>query len=157
MVVIAGSGGGGTFVFRPTGHYIPTLVAGGGGGGGNYWMVCPEMIYKMAAVTLGQLEAMVKVVIFVEIVVGIHLPDSGSGAGYLEDGGCYDSLENIAECSCVRKGVDLLVRDLRVEMVLQIAMVALVVVELVVIFLGEGVALLGVEWHLTRWREAAGQ
>ena len=99
----AGSGGGGTFVFRPAGHHIPTLVAGGGGGGGSYNGLPGNDLPDgsgdaMAAGSNGEGGDLCR------DSSGIHLPDSGSGAGYFGDGGCYDSFEYCGILECQKGG-----------------------------------------------------
>ena len=95
-----GSGGGGTFVFSS--NSVPILVAGGGGGagqndglGGNDK---PDASGDAAGVNgAGGLVCPLS-------NVNLRPNDSGSGAGYAEDGGCLKGRSNCTKVTCSEGG-----------------------------------------------------
>lgn len=99
-----GSGGGGTFVFRPSSGYAPIFVAGGGGGGGTYDGLPGNDQPGGSGNAAGNNGAGGLVC---RDTNGNYVPDSGGGAGYLGQGGCLESGKQCGTLPCSKAGESL--------------------------------------------------
>lgn len=98
-----GSGGGGTFVFFPPSSSVPILVAGGGGGGGPHDGLPGNDKPDGSGSAAGSNGAG-------GLVCKLDdkdLFDSGSGAGYIGEGGCWESGNNCIKIACAKGGESL--------------------------------------------------
>ena len=99
-----GSGGGGTFVYRTPNKFNIIIVAGGGGGGGKKDGLpgndspdgsgCDD--------TRGTNGGGGKV-----CRGATYVPDSGAGAGYLDNGGCIEIRKLCGALHCIKGGISL--------------------------------------------------
>ena len=95
----SGSGGGGTFIFYP-GSLAPILVAGGGGGGGNVDGLPGNDQPGGSGGAAGSNGAGGRVC----YDGGMHIPDSGAGAGYLGEGACIENGKVCGTLPCNKGG-----------------------------------------------------
>ena len=95
-----GSGGGGTFVFPPS-NFVPILVAGGGGGGGAHDGLQGNDQPDGSGAAAGSNGAGGLVC---EPNDRNLFADSGSGAGYIGEGGCGKTGSNCIKIACAEGG-----------------------------------------------------
>ena len=100
-----GSGGGGTFVFFPPSSSVPVLVAGGGGGGGQYDGLPGNDQPDGSGSDAGSNGAGSNGTGGLVCQPNNNLfADSGSGAGYIGEGGCGKSGSNCLKIACAKGG-----------------------------------------------------
>ena len=96
-----GSGGGGTFVFFLPSSSVPILVAGGGGGGGPHNGLPGNDQPDGSGSAAGSSGAGGLVC---QPDDRSFFADSGSGAGYIGEGGCGKSGSNCLKIACAKGG-----------------------------------------------------